>query len=171
MALVMVAIATLFPREALADGIDLVAYFSRTLCENIALAIPVAVLLMLVNYGVNFLAIGWPALRLGSLPIHSIARSLVWLTLFGQIADRVGAVLAGFLVGPITEVLGLTGEGAWVVPLLVMNFLFGAISVGILTFVFTRRLWGLSIQHSVWISIGAGILTNPAWAMGLWFLG
>ncbi|MCE9613964.1 MAG: hypothetical protein K8T26_06775 [Lentisphaerae bacterium] len=166
----LVAFGTLCPSAALADGIDLVAYFSRTPCEDVALAIPLVALLMVVNYGLNFLVVGLPARRLGSLPISRILRSLIWLTMFGQAADRIGAILAALLAGLVAGVLGLKGEGSWVAPLLVMNFVFAGIGVGILAFVFAKRIWGLSFRHSIWIATGAGILTNPAWAMGLWFL-
>ncbi len=155
----------------MADGIDVVAYFSRTPYGNLFFALPVVAVLMLVNYGLNFLVIGLPARRLGSLPVGQILRSLVWLTLLGQIADRIGAIFAELLTGIILFLLQIQREGAWVVPLLTLNFVFSAISVAILAFVFTRRMWGLSLRHSVWISTGAAILTNPAWAMGLWLLG
>jgi hypothetical protein len=170
-AVTVLTTSALCPCLALADGIDLVVYFSRTPCENLAVAIPVVVLLMLVNYGLNFLVIGLPARRLGSLPFRQVTRSLIWLTLLGQVADRIGAILAGLLAGLAAGALGLKGEGAWVAPLLTLNFVFSGISVGILAFVFTRRFWGLRLKHSLWISTAAGILTNPAWAMGLWFLG
>ena len=171
---IVVAVLTssaLWPCLALADGIDLVAYFSRTPYENVAVAIPVVVLLMLVNYGLNFLVIGLPARRLGSLPFQQVTRSLIWLTLLGQVADRIGAIVAGFLAGPVAGILGVKGEGAWVVPLVTLNFVFSGMSVGVLAFVFTRRFWGLRLKYCLWISTAAGIMTNPAWAMGLWFLG
>lgn len=79
--------------------------------------------------------------------------------------------MAGFLVGFVLHVFGLTGEGAWAVPLLTFNFVFSGFSLGVLTFVFTRRGWGLCVIHCLWISTAAAILTNPAWAMALWFLG
>jgi len=167
----VLTISVLCPSAALADGIDLVAYFSRTPCENVALAIPAVALLMFVNYGLNYLVIGLPARRLGSLPVRQVSRSLIWLTLLGQVADRLGAIPAGLLASLVADVLGLKGEGAWVAPLIGLNFVFSAISVALLAFVFTRRVWGLSLRHSIWISTGAGIVTNPAWAMGLWFLG
>jgi hypothetical protein len=168
---VLIAIGVFCPTLVFADGIDLVAYFSRTPCENIALAIPLVFLLMGVNYALNFVVIGLPAHRFGSLPLNRISRSLIWLTLFGQVADRIGAVLSGLLVDPVTNFLGLTGEGAWVAPLLGMTFIFSALSVGLLAFVFARYRWTLSRKHSLGISVAAGILTNPAWAMGTWFLG
>jgi hypothetical protein len=170
MALVVVAVSVLCPSTVLADGIDVVAYFSRTPYGNLFFAIPVVAVLMLVNYGLNLLVIGLPARRLGSLPARQISCSLIWLTLLGQVADRIGAILAGLLAGAVPFLLGIQREGAWVVPLLTLNFVFSAISVAILAFVFTRRIWGLSLRHSVWISTGAAILTNPAWAMGLWLL-
>jgi len=170
-ALVLIATGLLCPTVVFADGIDLVSYFSRTPCENVALAIPLVLLLMFVNYAVNFLVIGLPAIRFGSLPFDRIARSLIWLTLFGQVADRIGAVLSGLLVDPVTNFLGLTGEGAWVAPLLGLSFVFSALSVGVLAFVFTRYRWRLSRKQSIYISVAAGIVTNPAWAMGTWFFG
>jgi len=169
-ALVALTTTMLYPWAALADGIDLVAYFSRTPCENIVLAIPIAALLMLLNYGLNYLVIGLPARRLGSLPVRQVLRSLIWLTLLGQVADRIGAFLAILLADPMTSVLGLEGEVIWLV-IWAFNFIFSAIGIALLAFVFARFVWRLSVANSLVISSAAGILTNPAWAMALWSLG
>jgi hypothetical protein len=79
-------------------------------------------------------------------------------------------VLAIFLADPVTSLFGLTGEGAWVAPLLGLSFVFSAFSIALLVFIFAKYRWNLSKKQSICISIAAGILTNPAWAMGLWFL-
>jgi len=162
---VLIAMFLLRPTVLLADGIDLVAYFSRTPSESFGTAIPMVLLLMFANYALNFVVIGLPSIRFGSIPLKQIERSLIGLTLLGQVADRIGALLSGLLVRPVTNLFGLTGEGAWALPLLGLNFFFSAISIGLLTFAFTRFRWRLSLKHSVVISITAGLLTNPAWAM------
>jgi len=96
---VLIAMILLLPTVLLADGIDLVATFSRTPSESFGTAIPMVLLLMIANYALNFVVIG------------------------------------------------------------------------LLTFTFTRFRWRISLKHSVFISMTAGLLTNPAWAMGTWFLG
>jgi hypothetical protein len=164
-------LAGLWPAAAQADGIDLVPYFSRAPTNSIALALLAVALIMLANYGLNFLVIGLPACRFGKLEKKRVARSLVWLTLLGQVADRVGAVLAGFFAGVVASALRLEGEGSWLIPLLALNFAFSGLAIAALVFVFGRFVWSLSLGHSAALSVAAGILTNPAWAMGLWFLG
>ncbi len=127
------------PWMVLADGIDLVSYFLRTPCDNVMAAIPIALLLMAANYGLNFVVIGLPAQRIGSVSVQQMSRSLIWLTLWRQIADRIGAVLADSLTGLVTEILGLKGEGAWAAPLLGLNFIFSAISIAIIVFAFAIK--------------------------------
>ena len=97
--------------------------------------------------------------------------SLIWLTLLGQVADRLGAVLAGALAGVVASALGLHGEGSWLIPLLALNLAFSGLAIAALVFVFGRLVWSLSLGQSAGLCVAAGILTNPAWAMGLWFLG
>ena len=167
----VLAICCIWPHAVIADGIDLVAYFSRTPYENVLIAIPVVLLIMLANYGLNFLVIGLPAKRLGSIALRRISLSLIWLTILGQVADRIGALLAGVLADPVVDLLGLSGEGAWAIPLLGLSFIFSALSIALLAFSFAKYKWNLSMKHSLCISAAAGILTNPAWAMGLWTLG
>lgn len=165
-----IALCALCPALGYADGIDLIAYFSRTPCENALGALPVAALLMLANYGLNYVAIGVPVLKISQRPARQVSRDLIWLTLLGQIADRLGAVLAGLLTTPVMNMFGLKGEGAWAAPLLGMNFFFSAISIAIIVFAFAWRKWELPLRHSAWVSIAAGLVTNPAWSMGLWFM-
>jgi hypothetical protein len=166
----LVILAGLWPAAAQADGIDLVTYFSRAPTESIALALPAVALLMLANYGLNFLVLGLPACRFGGLEKKRVAYSLIWLTLLGQAADRLGAVLAGFLAGVVASALRLEGEGSWFIPLLALNFAFSGLAIAALVFVFGRLVWSLSLGQSAGLSVAAGVLTNPAWAMGLWFL-
>ena len=167
----LLTVGCIWPYAVLADGIDLVTYFSRTPYKNLSLAIPMGLLIMIANYGLNFFIIGLPAKRLGNLTLGRISRSLIWLTIFGQVADRIGAVLAVFLTDPITDLFDLSGEGDWAIPLVGLNFIFSALSIALLVFAFTKYRWNLSIKHSLCISVTAGILINPAWAMGLWSLG
>ena len=54
MAVAVVAVSALCPSAVMADGIDVVAYFSRTPYGNLFFALPVVAVLMLVNYGLNF---------------------------------------------------------------------------------------------------------------------
>ncbi len=120
--------------------------------------------------GVDLLVIGWPAIGLGRAPPGQVARGLVGLTVLGQVADRVGAICAGLIVEPVVRLLGLVGEAAWAAPLLIMNFLFSGIAVGILALYFLRRRWRLSSRLGWGIATAAAVLTNPAWVIGTWFL-
>jgi hypothetical protein len=154
-----------------ADGIDLVRYFARVGGEHsLAITPLLVVLLLLANYALNMLVIGLPAVKSGPAGMQSIAVDLVVLTLLGQVADRVGALAAGLGEGPLTNILGLQGEGAWLWPLLALNFVFSGIAVGALALYFLRRRWQVRRRSAWWIAGIAAILTNPAWVIGTWWM-
>jgi hypothetical protein len=162
----------LFAPSAHADGVDLVPYFTRVAGGGHSYYYIVAMMLvfMAVKYALNFAVIGLPAVRLGSVPTATVATGLIALTLFGQLADRVGAIMAGFCTGPVTFIFRLQGEGAWVAPLLVLNFLFSGLAVAALAFYFLRRRWHVQGRLPWMVAIAAGLITNPAWVLGLWFI-
>ena len=81
----------------------------------------------------------------------------------------IGALLAGFLTGSVTAIFKLQGEGAWVAPLLILNLLFSGLAVVGLAFYFLRR-WRIRGRISWIIAAAACLITNPAWALGLWFI-
>src|SRR5437773_2037076 len=101
-----VCLLSLFPVVALADGIDLVPYFTRVGFHNSVLVVCLLIVLfMVVNYLLNFIFIGFPAMRLGNADVRIVTRDLIFLTLAGQIADRLGALLAAFSSGPLSALL------------------------------------------------------------------
>jgi len=162
-----IAICATGPAQA--DGIDIVPYLTRVGGARSLWGIVASVLgLMVINYLLNLLVIGWPAVRVGHVEIGRVMRGLVRLTLLGQAADRVGALLAVPLAGGLGPVLHLGGD--WVAQLLVMNFIVSGFAIGALVLYLLRRRWQLSRGVSWTIAIMAGVLTNPAWAIGLWFL-
>ena len=163
-------IATLAYQPVYADGIDMVSYLTRVgWAQSLPSLIGYVALLMLANYILNFLVIGLPALRAGPPRLRSVAVGLIGLTVLGQLADRLGALVAAFGADPLASALGFSGEGAWLWPLLSLNFLFSGIAVGALARYFTRRRWHVAPRTSWAISAAAAIITNPAWAFGLWF--
>jgi hypothetical protein len=48
------------------------------------------ILWMLMNYALNFVVIGLPAVKIGPATIRTVASGMVLLTLLGQGADRTG---------------------------------------------------------------------------------
>ena len=154
-----------------ADGVDLLPYLTRVGAHGSVLWVgAMVVLLMAINYVLNFLVIGWPAIHVGPPDLPTVAKSLVWVTLLGQVADRVGAVVAGFAAGIVAELLGFRGEGGWVIPLLVLNFIFSGVAVAAVALFFLRRRWRVSASSSVLIATMAAFVSNPAWALvGLFF--
>jgi hypothetical protein len=160
-----VVIAALCVGTARADvgdlGYWLTLYFGRvndpaSTTELIAMIAGI----MLVNYVCNFLVIGLPASRLGSAGIRLIAIGLVWFTLLGQVADRLGAVVA-FWSDNLIFNPGLASAGR----LLALNFLFSGIAIGLLAVYFLRRRWDVAKGATWWITAAAVVFTNPAWAL------
>ena len=148
---------------ARADGIDLVPYLTRVTGEGHSPFYVAAMMLLIMatNYALNYAVIGLPAIRLGPVPVRTVAKGLIVLTLLGQIADRVGAVLAVFLAGPVADLLGLNGVASWAIPLLGLNFIFSGVAVAALAFYFLRGRWGIRGRLCWTVSIAAGLFTNP----------
>jgi hypothetical protein len=162
----------LLTSSARADGIDLVPYFTRVggYGHSFYYVAAMVLLFMVINYALNFLVIGLPVIRLGCIAAPTVATGLIAFTLLGQMADRIGAVLAGLLTGPITAFFRLPGEGAWVAPLLILNFLCSGLAIVALALYFLRRRWRIRPRLSWIIALVAGLVTNPAWVIGLWFI-
>lgn len=160
------------PIAAHADGIDLVPYFTRVFYYDGSTLVVCALMLLFmgINYVLNFIFIGFPAMRFGDINFQRMARDLIFLTLGGQIADRVGAFLATFGTSVATALLRLNGEGAWVGPLVILNFVFAGLAIAILTLVFCRQRWHLPWKPSFIVMGLAAVFTNPSYLVFLnWF--
>jgi hypothetical protein len=94
---------------------------------------------------------------------------MVLLSLLGQVADRLGAMLAVMAMVPLDlEFGGLVFS--WL--FLGLNFLFSGVAVGALALYFLRRPWLIPARQAWMIAGIAAVLTNPAWAIYLMpFLG
>src|SRR5262249_4562811 len=144
-AIIALSIVGLIAPPAYADGVDLVSYFTRVArgTHSAYYIAATIVALMAANYVLNFVVIGLPAVRFGSVPVAPAASGLIALTLLGQVADRVGALFAALLALPVTAIFsaifGLSGEGAWFVPLLLLNFLLSGFAIAALALYFLRR--------------------------------
>ncbi len=160
----VVALAMTSP--AMADGIDLFPYLMRTGWGGIwdLRTLATIVVIMLANYALNIIVIGIPATRTGQVKGEVVMTSLIWLTLLGQVADRIGAVVALVIATPLL----LASQTNWGWILLGLNLLTSGVAVGALAFYFVRKKWHVDKRPSWVIAIAAGILTNPAWALWLW---
>jgi hypothetical protein len=116
-----------------------------------------------INYVLNFIFIGFPAMKLGGIAISRMLWDMVYITLLGQIADRIGAVLAGFGAGITAELLHLQGEASGVLSLVILNFLCSGASIAILAFYFSRRRWLLPTGKAIWVTLSAALFTNPVY--------
>ena len=118
-------------------------------------------------FRVTFLSvfIGLPAMRLGQIPPRTMAGDLVLLTVAGQLADRLGALLAAFATGPVAKLLHLQGEGAWAVPLVMLTFVLSGLAIAVLTLFFCWRRWHLAWRWTLLVMLLAAVFTNPAYAL------
>jgi hypothetical protein len=120
---------------------------------------------MVANYALNFLVIGIPVLKVHSVPVRSVATDLIVLTVLGQLADRLGAILALIVLLPYTASISFF----W--PLLALNFLFSGIAVGALALYFLLGEWHVRSRAAWAIAVAAAIFTNPAWVLWLLAIG
>jgi hypothetical protein len=155
----------LTPVYSFADGIDLAPFLTRV---GKPLSIPgtmgVIALFMLANYVLNLFVIGLPAIRYGNVSFALVSRGMVSLTILGQLADRVGGILATLAIG-LVPIYSLFDEWEW--PLVILNFLFSGVAVGALALCYLRRRWGVSGRRGWPIAIAAAVLTNPVWMLFL----
>jgi hypothetical protein len=164
----LICLLGFLPIAAHADGIDLAPYFTRVFYNGSALVVFALILLfMSINYILNFVFIGFPAMRFGDINFRQMARDLIFLTLGGQIADRIGALLAAFGAPFLGLLLRLEGEDSWVWPLVILNFIFAGLAIAILTLFFCRRRWCLSRKPTFIVMGLAAIFTNPAYLVFL----
>ncbi len=155
--------------SSLSGGVD-ISYLTRVQGSKTVLHIVSGVVFFVVaNYLLNLLVVGLPASRLGPTALPSVAIGLVWLTILGQVFDRISAVLAGFGAAPLARAVGASGDGAWWLSLLALNWVLSGLGVVALAFLFLRRRWGVTKRASWVLALTAGVFTNPAWAFALWF--
>lgn len=165
-ALTIVFIAT----PAFADGIDVGAILTGVDSElPVSAMIRLICLLMLLNYALNFVVIGIPAVRVGPTSFRRISLDLIWLTLLAQVADRAGSLLAlgaGFLaLIPISFIIQTGGLGTLLLVFLLFDLLFSGYFVWVLSLHFLRKRWKASDRAARRISAAAAVLTNPVWVI------
>jgi hypothetical protein len=122
--------------------------------------------LLVADYAINALVIGWPAKIWSGLPNAKLARELVRYTLWAQVADRIGALGSLVVLAALEPWLDKHREGYWVTPLIESKIALSAIAIGFVAWRYTRKRWGLSRGRAWTLSIAAAVLTNPM----LWFL-
>jgi hypothetical protein len=125
------------------------------------------VLLLVADYVINALVIGWPAKTWSGLTAAKLARDLVPYTLWAQVADRIGALGSVLVLAALDPLLSRHGEGYFVTPLFLSKIVLSAIAIGFVVWRFARTRWGLSRGRAWILSIAGGVLTNPL----LWFIG
>ncbi len=182
---VVISIGFLFlSRSACADGIP-PDYFLRVRTGHHSLSYVWTLIaaLMLINYAWNFAVIGWPAIQFGAARPRGVGIGLIFLTLLGQIADRLGAIAALIATGPIERAYNNylihhfrqeagSEFGEWIFNhrwflegyLVVCNFAFSGIMVSLLAWVFLKR-WSVARSTTWKIMVAAAIFANPAWVL------
>jgi hypothetical protein len=145
-----------------ADGLDLYAWVVRLPPGSNALVVLAAIAaILVVDYALNFLVVGWAASKWSTVGRRQVARDLVLLTLFGQVADRAGAIL-GLIFGSMTDPLyPHSSEASFLLPLVVANFVCTAVLIALLVVWFARKKWSITGKRSWGLAVPAGILTNP----------
>lgn len=163
--LLILAVA-LLPAVARADAFDIGGFVLRYRGDN---AFPVILLkcagLLALNYAANLIVVGLPAVLWQRRGKGTVARDLIWLTLLGQVADRVGAVAALVVVFCCEGVLRSLEEAA--IAAVIATFVASAVAVYLLTFHFAHRRWKIEKRPASYISTATAILCNPAWSLFL----
>jgi hypothetical protein len=149
---------------ARADGIDIGAWVMQLpYYERPGLTLAYIALFLLIDYALNFLAIGWPLKAWSELTLGRIARELVRYTLWAQVADRVGALLSIPAMAALDPWLDRHSEAYFVVPLFVSKVVLSAIAIAFLVWRYARKRWGLSRGRASILCVSGALLTNPGW--------
>jgi len=130
-------------------------------------------LIMIVNYALNFAVIGIPAILQASAHAKSVALGLIILTILGQLADRIGAFAAMFVSVPIVVVFSgffpLQSHGldspVFGYSLFAANLICSGVAVGALALWFLRKRWSVARALAWKIALAAAVFTNPAWVL------
>ena len=171
---IAIGIALLSAASAHADGLNS-SYFVRFDSDDHSWAYfwTVLTLIMLVNYVLNFIVIGAPAVWKASSSMKTVSMGLVVLTILGQVADRVGAFAAIFISMPLTALFNVfirspvpgLENPAFGYGIFTANLLCSGIAVGFLAWWFLRKRWSVPQSLSWKIALAAAVLTNPAWIL------
>jgi hypothetical protein len=142
------------PASLFADGLDLGWFVRVPMMEFHSATYITAVILavVLANYLLNFLVIGLPAVIWGGALVQPVTIGLIVLTILGQVADRVGAVL-GLLTAIVVNNLYVIG---------ISNLIYSGLAIFLLPRWFLRR-WSVPDPTRWRIALAAGIITNPCW--------
>jgi len=172
--LLFVPLALAFSAAARADGLD-TDYFLRfgTWGHSSGYIWSMLATIIVVDYIWNFVVIGLPAIVWAAKPRATVARGLVVLTILGQIADRIGSVLALFVAALIAELIKVfvpsisTGldSPAFGYSVTFSNLFCSGLAIGALALWFLRKRWAVPKALSWKIALAAAILTNPAWVL------
>jgi hypothetical protein len=155
---------------ARADGLDVTTYLSRVPGWHRAplQALFLLCVLMALNYLLNLLVLGVPAIKMGA-KAGSVALGLVTFTLLGQVADRIGAVVGPLVGGAIVWALHVGGRKSLGYGFSIgffLNFILSGVVIGLLAQWYLRRRWALEGHRVAVLSVITGVLTNPLW--GVW---
>jgi hypothetical protein len=148
-----------------ADGVDLAPYLMRfnTYGFSVWSIIAIAIALMVANYIANLIVIGLPSIIWCQVNKKQVIVGLAFLTLLGQFADRLGAILAGFATALVNIVI--SNERYWPEVLTSFNFIFSGLFVGLLAWYYIRIRWHALNRKAIAISLSAAIITNPAYLL------
>jgi hypothetical protein len=153
-------------RSAFADAFDIPAYLARFNTWNHSTAGICGLVLGLaaIDYLWNLLVIGLPCMRICAIRRKRLLLDVGLLTLLGQVADRLGAVIALTLVTarPIADLLvrrNAWGLWHWV---LLGNLACSGAAIGLLVWLFVRKKWGGTRRAALIMATVAAIVTNPA---------
>jgi hypothetical protein len=156
----------LWPTRVFADTLDVSGLSRFGDYGSVGEIVLLDAVFMAINYGLNFLFVGLPVMRLGNIPPRRMASDLVLFTFAGQVADRLGAVIAGVIAGPevARSVYRYHDDPTSAHLYFVLNFVLSGIALGILALFFCGR-WRVSARGRSLVAILAAILTNPAYVM------
>jgi len=116
---------------------------------------------ILLNYVLNMIAVGVPAVYSTSVRQGRIAVDLIWFTMARQVIAYIGGVLAvgssGFVAGVLQSEASGVSTTATVVA---MNVILYGSSIGCLAYYFCRTRWRMIAGRSYLTAVVAGLVAS-----------
>ena|SRR5437867_1777700 len=150
-----------------ADALDLGFLISREHRSTFNI-IATVLFLMMANYLVNLVFVGFPVTWYAGLPLRRLLGGILLLTIVGQGVDWLGRTMATLVAHATPQLFGGVGPEAFERTLIASNLLISGVWVGLSVYTLTRRWWSVPTRQAVIISLIAAIISNPGWAVGVW---
>lgn len=149
-----------------ADGIDITAFVMHyTPGDAVPVILGKILLLMGINYALNYAVIALPATLWLKVDERKMPLEIGKITLWGQVTDRLGILLAVLLLFPVAFVVRELSLPEAAVIMVFLTFFWSGLGFYLVCCRYLVRRWGVTAGPGKLISLVAAIVCNPVWLL------